>query len=367
MAGHLIVALPEVTTGPSTEAHWWLVADGEIGAEGVDSGWLALAGQNRTAPVIVGLAPSSAVRIVVDRTTREGSTPTQAAAVARLEALNAALGDPETLHAVSAIDGDRIVTAIVANASMLSWIDWARAGGAELDRIVPASLLMPRAEETWTSVAIGADHMLVRGDVVVPNEPQIAEAFVGGEPVDYGGVEAMTAALLRAAGPLPVDLRTGRCAKRRRFLLDRARVRELVVLALLIPLLTLAWAIVSIVKLNQSSDALDRETMTIAQKALGRPVPLENAEAELTQGRSSSRMSVLLAALYQALQAETAVSATQIGYSGGNFSVTLAAPSANEINRLLLALQRDGYRVTAVPRQSPDGRTMIDLTIRTGP
>jgi general secretion pathway protein L len=141
----------------------------------------------------------------------------------------------------------------------------------------------------------------------------------------------------------------------------------LAVLALLIPLITLAWAIVSIVKLNQSTEGLDRDTAAIAQSALGRPVTVENAEAELAQGRSTSRLTVLLAGLYQALQAEPAVSSTQIGYAAGNFSTTLAAPSANEINRLLLALQRDGYRVTAVPRQSPDGRTMVDLTIRSGP
>ena len=366
MPGHLIVALPETAVGASTETHWWLVADGEVRAEGKDSGWVALAVPDRNGPVVVGLAPSAAVRLVVDRTVREGSTPTQAAAVARLDALETSLGDSETLHAVSGVDGDRIVTAITANATMLEWIGWARTAGVELDRIVPASLLLPRTE-AWTGIAIGADPMLFRGDVVVPNDPAIAEAFVGGEPVEDAGAEARSAALLRAIGPLPLDLRTGRFAKRRRFLLDRGRVRELVVLGLLIPLLTLAWAIVSIVRLNQSSEALDRDTFAIAQSALGRPVALENAEAELTQGRSSSRLTVLLAALYQALQAEAAVSATQITYSGGNFSTTLAAPSVNEINRLLIALQRDGYRVTAVPRQSPDGRAMVDLTIRTGP
>lgn len=366
MVGHLILALPETAGGATAETHWWFVADGAFKAEGVNSEWAQLAAQDRTAPVVVALAPSAAVRLIVDRTVREGSTPTQAAAVARLDALEMSLGDAGTLHAVSAVDDDRIVTAVVANATMLEWIDWARTAGVELDRIVPTALLLPRTE-TWTRAAIGADHMLVRGEVVLPNDPAIAEAFVAGEPVNGLGAQAIAATVLRAAGPLPLNLRTGQFAKRRQFLLDRDRVRELAILGLLIPLLTLAWAIVSILRLDQSSDALDRDTIAVAQSALDRPVILENAEAELAQGRDSSRLRVLLAALYQALQTEAAVSSTQIGYAGGNFSATLAAPSVNEINRLLVALQDEGYRVTAVPRQSPDGRSMVDLTIRTGP
>jgi general secretion pathway protein L len=366
MAGALILGLPEAALGASAETHWWLVLDGAIRAEGVNSEWTALATGARSAPRVVGIAPGAAVRLIVDRTAREGSTPAQAASVARLDALDQCLGASETLHAVSGHHGDRIVTAVVANATMLEWIDWAQSQGVELDGIVPASLLLPRWEG-WTSVSIGADHMIARGDLVIPNDPSIADAFVGGEPVEELGAEGTIAAVLRAAGPNAIDLRSGRFAKRRRFLLDSGRMRELAVLALLIPLITLAWAIVSIVKLNQSTEGLDRDTAAIAQSALGRPVTVENAEAELAQGRTTSRLTVLLAGLYQAQQAEPAVSSTQIGYAAGNFSTTLAAPSANEINRLLLALQRDGYRVTAVPRQSPDGRTMVDLTIRSGP
>jgi general secretion pathway protein L len=81
-----------------------------------------------------------------------------------------------------------------------------------------------------------------------------------------------------------------------------------------------------------------------------------------------SGLSAPLAALYQGMQVETGISSTQLGYRGdGTLSVSLAAPTVDEINRLLIALQRDGYRVTAVPRQAPDGRAMVETTIRTGP
>jgi general secretion pathway protein L len=365
VTGALVVALPEVAVGASADTHWWLIAGGAVKAAGVDADWTGLA-LARPEPALIGLAPSGAARLIADRTARDGVTPTQAAAVARLDAIEHALGDAETLHAVSGADGDRIVTAIVSNAAMMDWIDWGRAAGVEFDRIVPTALLFP-GSDTWSSLSIGDDHLTGRGDVVLPNEPALVEAVAGAGPIADLGPEDSAAAVLRAAGPLPLNLRSGRFGKRRRFLLQRARLRELAILALLIVLITLAWAIVSIVKLHRSSDALDRSTLAIAQAALGRPVTLESAEAELAQGRATARLAVPLAALYQALQAEPSVTSTQIGYTAGNFSATLAAPSSAEVNRILLALQRDGYRVTAVPRQSPDGRAMTDLTIRTGP
>ena len=64
------------------------------------------------------------------------------------------------------------------------------------------------------------------------------------------------------------------------------------------------------------------------------------------------------------LQAERDVSLTALGFSRGILSATLAAASVDSINATLVALQRDGYVVTAVPRQGSDGRSMADVTIR---
>ena len=72
-----------------------------------------------------------------------------------------------------------------------------------------------------------------------------------------------------------------------------------------------------------------------------------------------------LTAVYQALQPEQSVGITSLSYApDGTLSVTFASPTVDPINRVLLSLQRDGYRVTAVPRQSPDGRSMVDVTVR---
>ena len=72
-----------------------------------------------------------------------------------------------------------------------------------------------------------------------------------------------------------------------------------------------------------------------------------------------------LTAVYQALQPEQSVGITSLSYApDGTLSATFAAPTVDAVNRVLLAVQRNGYRLTAVPRQSPDGRSMVDVTVR---
>ena len=75
-------------------------------------------------------------------------------------------------------------------------------------------------------------------------------------------------------------------------------------------------------------------------------------------------MAAAVSGLLARLQSERDVSLTALGFSRGTLSATLAAASVDSINRILLALQRDGYRITAVPRQGGDGRSMADVTIR---
>jgi len=367
----LVFALPEVADSAFREAHWWLVAEGAIVEAGVGAEWPGLAsdaaGQRRR---LVALAPIAAVRLAFAPANAAAASPRQAAVIARVAAVEQSLGDSATLHSArAALPDGRLVTALVANGTMLEWIDWATALGVDPDHIVPVATLLPLGEQ-WVSATIGADTLVGRGEVIMPFEPALAEAIVGDSDITELSAEEIAAALVVAAEARLIDLRSGRFARRRRIVIERGRIRELIALACLIPLLTLLWAIVSIVKLNSSSDRLDAETLRLAEATIGRTPALETAAADMAQvkGGGSGGLSVALTALFQKLQAEPGISTTQLGYSGnGTLQTTLAAPTVDEINRLLLALQRDGYKVTAVPRQAPDGRSMVDITVRSGP
>jgi general secretion pathway protein L len=368
MADTLLFMLPEAPDRERRDTHWWHVVDGELVSAGTGDEWLTFTDRRRN---LVGIAPTAQVRLSFLEKPSSAATPRQAEAVARVAAVNSSLGDDETLHSASAVaDDGSIVTAVADKETMTAWLDWARGLGAEPNHVVPAGALLPLSDH-WTAAAFGDEHVVGRRGTILPDEPDLADALIGDSEVETLDEEQVRSALAHAAEDPLVDLRTGRFARGRRIAIGSSQVRQLAILAALIPLLVLAWALVVIVKLELSTNRLDSETLSVASATLGKPVTLKNAESELAQRAGGSAFGGLMApltAVYQALQPEQSVSATSISYApDGTLSVTLAAPGVDAINRVLLGLQRNGYRVTAVPRQSPDGRSMVDTTVRSGP
>ena len=367
MADTLLFALPEAPDRERRDTHWWHVVDGELVSAGRGDEWLNFADRRN----LIALAPVAQVRLGFSEKASSATTTRQAEAVARVAAISSSLGDDETLHATSAVaDDGTIMTAVVNRDAMSAWLEWTRTLGAEPHQVVPAGALLPLADQ-WRALTLGEERIVGRRGAVLPNEPDLTGSIVGKGKIEVLNEEVARSALVNAAGASLLDLRTGQFARKRRIELKGRQVRELAVLAALIPLALLAWALVVIVKLERSTDRLDSETLAVASAALGRPVSLETAESELAQSVGGSAYGGLMApltAVYQALQPEQGVSATNLAYApDGTLSVTFAAPTVDAVNRVLLSLQRNGYRVTAVPRQSSDGRSMVDTTVRTGP
>jgi len=367
MAEAIVFTLPEVPDADRREAHWWLVADDRVVDSGEGEEWVALAqGEERKR---VALAPAASVRIDIAERPAAASDR-QAASIARIAAVEASLGESEALHSVSMLRDGSVTTAIVDNGMMLAWIDWAKEAGADPHHIVPAAALLA-LEEGWTSAAFGSERVVGRSGTVMPYEPALfGELAAGVEPreLEQGEVEAAIAA---AAADPPIDLRVGRMARRRRIVIDRNRIRELVMIAASIPVIVLAYSLISILKLDSATDRLNAESVAVAERALGKPVTLETAESELSQrvgGAGYGGVMAPLTGLYSALQGEQSVSSTNLAYTAdGTLAATLAAPTVDAVNRVLVAIQRNGYRVTAVPRQAPDGRSMVDVTVRSRP
>ena len=359
----LFVALPDVVVAGDGTAHWWRVSGGAVVARGTGGEWIDTAPGTR----VIGLAPATCVRTLPTAPDAATANIKQAIGVARNTAVEHSLGDPQTLHAVTAAVGDeRLVTAVVANATMLEWLDWSDGLGARIDRIVPGAMVLPLGDD-WVRATVGSDKLIGRGDLIIPDEPALVEALVepGTEPALLDP-DALDDALVRiAADPVP-DLRSGRFAARR-VIVDRSTLRQLGVLLLLIGLVTLVTTLIEIVRLDRSRATLDAQSFAAAQAVAGPEITLATAEAELSaraSANSGGAMAAVVSGLLARLQAERDVSVTALGYSRGMLSATLAAASVEGINRTLLALQRDGYLVTAVPRQGSDGRSMADVTIR---
>ncbi len=365
----VLVLLPE-TPSPTPEAHWWRVENGAVVERGSDTAWIPLS----AAPAeLIALAPSASIRLSV--ADMVGTTDKQSAAVAAASAREQGLADPATLHAVSAVSRagpqPAVWTAVAANSAMLQWLDWLAAFDRDPVAIVPVALALPVTTD-WAEARVGNDHVVGRGPVRFTHEPALAAALIGAEPVRSLPEEQVEAMLVQLADTPFLNLRQGRFARRRTWVLDKARVRELALLAACIPLLALIMALVTIVRLDRDADRLDAEAIAAATGVVGRPVTAELALTEIDQtarlrGGAGGTMAAPLAALYQQLQSEPAVGLTVLGWrSDGTLSTTLAAPRTEELNRVLLSLQRSGYTVTAVPRSSPDGRQLADITLRSG-
>lgn len=369
MPASLFVALPHDPSGSGGTTHWWRV-DSDTVEAGVGEDWLALAADGRTK--VIGLAPAALVRLAFSTRVEGVSSVRQAVTVARVAALEQSLGDPETLHTASVLldrDPPTMVTAVAANAKMQEWIDWAERLGVGIDHIIPAAMVLPLTDE-WAAASIGSERIIGRRGTILPDEPALKDALIGAgeQPVELQASDIELALIGLADLPRP-DLRTGRFARRRRIVIDRTRIRELALLLLALVFVTTVIPIIAVLKLDTSRAALDAEALEIARSAAGPGVTLDNAEAMLaaragpTGGRS---LSSGVAAVLVRLQPEQNVSLSTLGYSGGSLTFTLSGQGPNAINRVLLALQRDGYQVTAVPRTQGNGQTFADVTMGSG-
>ena len=374
-----IILLPELPGSSDRAMHWWAVVDGAVVNRGVGEEWLDALGTAGAGADgrLIALAPATAVRCVVAPAAT--ATQRQALGVARSAALVDGLADPATLHAVASMVVDHpeaaertTITAIVANSSMLEWLDWLEGLGADPLAIVPVAMLLPVSPD-WSSAKIGSDRLLARAGRVIPDEPAFRSALVGTDEVTIVPQDEIETSIAALDLTIPLNLRSGPFARRRLFTIDRARLRELALLALLIPLVGLLIAVVTIVRLNGNSRALERETATLVSEGIGRQVAADGVEAALNArfaeraGASGSPFTPL-SAIYQQLQLVPAVGADALAWQAdGTLSVTLAAPRTDDLNRVLMGLQAAGYRITAVPRQASDGRAMTDITVRSAP
>ncbi|UUR08370.1 type II secretion system protein GspL [Sphingomonas glaciei] len=362
MSDATLLLLPAVCDAADATACWWRLSGDAIVSEHVDAEWR---GQ---ALSLIALAPVAAVRL--DFPESQGETARQAQAIARSAAIEQGMADAATLHAVAGTLDDRLATAVVANGNMIEWLDWLATHGADPIAILPVGTVAPPSEQ-WSALTLGPERIIARGGLVAPDEPALRDVLVEpGEEVALLSPEAIHQRLTLLARQLPLNLRTGRFARRRLLLLDWRRLRELAALALLIPLLGLVMGLALMIRLDQSSARLEAETARLTSAAIGSQVTAAAAAAVLdtrigaTPGASGSPFPPL-AALYQQLQQLQGVTAVSVTYRpDGTLAASLAATRVEDINRLLLSLQRLGYRVTASTRPGASGQMIADLTLR---
>ena len=135
-------------------------------------------------------------------------------------------------------------------------------------------------------------------------------------------------------------------------------------------LITLAIPIVQWIKYAGAADAADEAALVAAKAELGQVANIEEAERQLderlaNESRGNRIYSVPSSALFSAVQAVPAVAVDRLGYrQDGTLSARLSASRNEEINPVLIALQQNGFTLTATPTTDATGMAKADITLR---
>ena len=350
---------------------WRRVRDGELHSwhdyrSGDDAPW----GEPGEGHRVVALVPSDQAPVRV----RPLGTmpPAQALAAARLEAG----GEPQdgtALHIAVATTGDGtgILVATAATTAMDLWLAELASTGLIPDALVPAALVLPAPTTGAVSGEVAGQPVARTADAAFAGEPELVAALAGSEPEGISD-EALEAALLATWREPPLNLRQGVYAARRVSffrLPDWLQLARMAAVAALLGFLILA---VETVKLSLDATAREQAALAKAQQRFPAAVDLASAQAlaaaELARrGEGGGSFTAPTAALLAAMRPIPSLALRDLGYAAdGTLRFQAAAPTADDINRLLVALQQDGWQVTVPPSLAPDatGATVAAITVR---
>ena len=360
-AGGLLIVLPAAVGG---DWQWRRVRDDALGSwhsftPGDGAPWEAPDEGHR----VVALVPSDQAPV---RVRLRGTMPlAQALAAARLETAG------EGLH-VAVGEADRtILVATAAQSAMDLWLAELATAGLDADALVPAALILPAPVSGAVSAELAGRLLARTADAAFAGEPELVAALSGGDPKTLSD-EALEAALLTAWRDPPLNLRQGIYAPRRVSFFRLPDWRQLARMLAVAALLVFLILAVETVKLNLDASAREDTALVAAQKRFPAAVDLASAQTlaagELARrGEGGASFTAPTAALLAAMRPIPSVALRDLGFAAdGTLRFQAAAPTADDINRLLMALQADGWQVTVPPSLAPDatGATVAAITVR---
>jgi general secretion pathway protein L len=318
---------------------------------------------------VIAVAPAEAVTLHWAEV--PARTPAQAVAAARLLVAEASAAPIGELHVAVGDEGDADrPIAVVSAAVMTEWLESLMADGIDPVAIVPAPLLLPRPEEDYVTAEVGAE-WLVRGrSVAFAHDPLITPLVTGDAEPRALTPDEMAAAHESVLAQVPLDLRQGPFARRRRRAIDWPLVRRLGVLAASILLATLAIDVVRIAKYSFGADALDARADALGRTGLARGETVTDVDRQLSERLSGVRgpgvgFSAAVAAVYAAVRAVPGTELTGLDFSpNGDLRLSVAAARESLPTDLKRALEAAGFAVTAGVFQSANGRVTGEMTVR---
>ncbi len=364
-----------ITMLPSAEQSslpYWQVEDGEIIANGI----IHINGEAANFPPDIAEMPLMvlipAANAMVSWSAIGDLAPRQAETAARISVMQASLGNNEDLHVASSAAADGQILVARTSASYLqAGLLILQENGLDPDILLPVGLVLEPPAMGYAKAQIGGEHFLRGVHSVLPDEAALVAFIAGDAPITALDEHQTETALASALAEPSINMRTGAFAKRRaRAGITNRQWKMLAGLLLTGLLASLFLALATWAKYDRAIAREDAAALSAIQKIVPGASDMTNGQKSLSQelskrGVASQKVTTLAASAFTILQPLDAVTMRDIRYNGdGILAFTLAAPSADSINQALLIMQKQGYKVTATPRQDASGITMADVSMR---
>jgi general secretion pathway protein L len=293
----------------------------------------------------------------------------QAITVAKLRAAESSLG---LVHCSAGLDEDgAIATATIAPDVMQRGLDRLIARGLNPDIVIPFGLVIKTGPDGFFRARMDSIAVVRGAAIAIPDEAVLRDLIVGAAETDTLDSDIVRSMLLTASAAPLVNLREGMFAKRERTVwttdTQRTWIRRLLTALLIV---TMMSVLVTLGKYWTGTASENEIALAAAQKIDPAITDINQAEGALAaalnrQGKMQSSFAPLSAALWRSVKASPNVSVRELRFTpDGILTVVLSAPTADNINATLLAIQQDGFKITALPRQDATGSTLVDVTVR---
>lgn len=366
-----------LTAFPATDdesLYWWHVAEGAVQAWGCDPDPLTASqayGQDAVAADVfmIALVPSHLTSIMGHEAI-DGTTESQALAAARMAAKARSL-EGEKVHIVGTLAGSgEAVTASIGRDILSAGLVRLQALAVDPDAIIPTGWLLPVAGDDAVSADFGFDRVLRGGNVIATDDVALREILFADRTIAPITGDDFDAMMVGAPEKTGLNFRSGPFAKKTQRAMDMKQRRRLGWMVAALVIVTLAIPLVQLAKYHRAAGAADEAALASAATVVGEQENPERAERALDQrliaeNRGNIMFPVPASALYSALQQAPNVAITRMAYGeNGIVSATLSAVRNEDINPVLIAIQKAGFIITATPRTDATGSAQADITVR---
>ncbi len=297
-------------------------------------------------------------------------SPRQAEAAAKIEAGSASV-DGSSLHISSEERDGRTISACIDRRLFEFGIGRLASAGFDPDEIWPVGLLLSDNANSPSQLRLGGKGIIRSGGLIFSDEQGIRDILL--EPGHADNVpEVELPALLRdALQDSPINMRTAEFAKRGESkAADLGRLKLAGWLFTIGVLLSLTLAIATWIKIDLAIERENQKALDIGRRLSIEAQSADEVKAKLDQrlvaeGLGARSFTVPAAALWQSIRNTDGVNLRELRLGADRIlAATVTATSVDPVNKLLSDLQRQGFKVTATPRQEANGLTAVAITMR---